>query len=101
GTTVKLSTVPAPLGRPADAGAFRETLAALASGDDPEDAREDALAELACHPSLKAGDALDTEDAQALVDRLGQCEQPFACPHGRPTVLSVNEETLAAGFERQ
>ena len=101
GTTVKLSAVPAPMGRPADAGAFRETLAVLASGDDPADARESALAELACHPSLKAGDVLDTADAQALVDRLGQCEQPFACPHGRPTVLSVNEETLAAGFERQ
>ena len=101
GTTVKLSTVPAPLGRPADVGAFRETLAALASGDDPADAREDALADLACHPSLKAGDALETEEAQALVERLGQCEQPFACPHGRPTVLSVTEETLAAGFERE
>jgi len=101
GTTVKLSAVPAPLGRPADAGAFRETLAALASGGDPEDAREDALADLACHPSLKAGDALETEAAQALVERLGQCEQPFSCPHGRPTVLSVNEETLAAGFERE
>jgi len=101
GATVKLSTVPAPLGRPADIEAFRETLAALASGSDPDDARESALAELACHPSLKAGDALATEEAAALVERLGQCEQPFACPHGRPTVLSVNEETLAAGFERE
>lgn len=101
GATVKLSTVPAPLGRPADTEAFRETLAALASGSEPDDARESALAELACHPSLKAGDALATEEAAALVERLGQCEQPFACPHGRPTVLSVNEETLAAGFERE
>ena len=101
GTTVKLSAVPVPMGRPADSGAFRETLAVLAGGDDPEDARESALADLACHPSLKAGDALEADEAQALVDQLGQCEQPFACPHGRPTVLSVNEETLAAGFERQ
>ena len=100
GTTVKLSAVPAPMGRPADAAAFRETLGALAGGDDPDDAREAALAELACHPSLKAGDALGTERAAALVERLGQCEQPFACPHGRPTVLSVDEATLAAGFER-
>ncbi|GAB7093988.1 DNA mismatch repair endonuclease MutL [Halolamina litorea] len=101
GTTVKLSTVPAPLGRPADSAAFREVLAALARGDDPADAREAALADLACHPSLKAGDTLEDEQAQSLVHRLGQCEQPFACPHGRPTVLSVSAGTLAAGFERE
>lgn len=100
GTTVKLSAVPAPMGWPADAAAFRDLLATLTRGGDPDDTREDALAALACHPSLKAGDTLEIEDAAALVERLGECEQPFACPHGRPTVLSVEEETLAAGFER-
>jgi hypothetical protein len=43
---------------------------------------------------------LSTEQASALVERLGQCLQPFACPHGRPTVPSIEEGTLAAGFER-
>jgi DNA mismatch repair protein MutL len=101
GSTVKLSAVPAPMGRPADPAAFQETVAAMARGEDPESMQDDVLAELACHPSLKAGDELDTETAAALVERLGQCEQPFACPHGRPTVLSIAEGTLAAGFERQ
>lgn len=100
GTTVKLSAVPAPLGRVADADAFRETVATLADGADPADGRDELLAGLACHPSLKAGDALDDEAAAALVERLGQCEQPYACPHGRPTVLSVAGATLADGFER-
>jgi len=55
---------------------------------------------MACHPSLKAGDRLTHEEAETLLDRLGECEQPFACPHGRPTVCSLDESTLAAGFER-
>ena len=104
GSTRRLRTVPAPFGRAADADAFRDALAVLAGteGRSPRDARETLLADLACHPSLKRGDvdALGTDALHDLLDRLGECEHPFACPHGRPTVLSVPEATLAAGFER-
>jgi DNA mismatch repair protein MutL len=99
GGTVRLRAVPAPLGRAADSDALRETLDALAQGANP-DRREELLKDLACHPSLKAGDALDDEAARTLLAELGACEQPFACPHGRPTVLSIEESTLARGFER-
>jgi DNA mismatch repair protein MutL len=92
--------VPAPLGRVDPADALRDALDALAVGDSPGDAREDLLRDLACHPSLKAGDDLSREEAARLVERLGACEQPFACPHGRPTVLSIAEASLARGFER-
>jgi DNA mismatch repair protein MutL len=111
GRTYRLTAVPAPLGRTLDPDGLRETLAALdESGDggttgdasprDPAAVREDMLRDLACHPSLKAGDDLSTDEATALVRRLGQCDRPYACPHGRPTVLSIEERTLAKGFER-
>jgi DNA mismatch repair protein MutL len=100
GGTVRLRSAPAPLGRVADADAFRDALDHLTRGDDPGDAREDLLKELACHPSLKAGDGLGREAAATLVERLGACEEPYACPHGRPTVLAIEEATLARGFER-
>ena len=99
GGTVRVRAVPAPLGRVADPGALAATLAALREGDDA-DRRDDLLADLACHPSLKAGDELSDDDAAALIERLGACEQPFACPHGRPTVLAIDEGHLARGFER-
>jgi DNA mismatch repair protein MutL len=100
GTTVRLTAAPAPLGRVADADAFRDAVDTLREGDDPDDVRDDLLTDLACHPSLKAGDELTDEAASRLVERLGACEQPYACPHGRPTVLSIDEETLVRGFER-
>ncbi|SDN01110.1 DNA mismatch repair protein MutL [Halogranum gelatinilyticum] len=100
GGTYRLTGLPAPLGRVADASAFHDALDALRAGDDPADARDELLKDLACHPSLKAGDTLDAETAEELLGRLGECEQPFACPHGRPTVLSIEEETLASGFGR-
>ncbi|WP_225917709.1 DNA mismatch repair endonuclease MutL [Halobaculum rubrum] len=103
GTTYRVTAVPAPLGRVADADALRGVAADLreSGGRGGADSlREELLADLACHPSLKAGDALDRETATRLVERLGECEQPYACPHGRPTVLSVAASTLAEGFER-
>ena len=127
GGTLRLRSVPAPFGRTADAEAFRDALAAVsngisgpagASGPDGRsgpnggsvsdggaggggrDARDRLLVDLACHPSLKRGDAIDEDGIRALLARLGECERPFACPHGRPTVLSVSESTFAAGFER-
>jgi DNA mismatch repair protein MutL len=104
GGTVRVSAVPAPLGRAAAPESLRDVLATL-DRDGPgvavDAVRDDLLQSLACHPSLKAGDALSDDEADALLERLGACEQPYACPHGRPTVLSIGEETLVRGFERE
>ncbi|MFW5903668.1 MAG: hypothetical protein ACOCS7_02910, partial [Halolamina sp.] len=100
GGTVRVRAVPAPLGRAADPESLRETLDSLRDGETPADPQAELLKDLACHPSLKAGDELDRADARELLAQLGACEQPFACPHGRPTVLSIEEATLARGFER-
>jgi DNA mismatch repair protein MutL len=102
GGTVRVSHVPAPLGRTAPPESLRTVLAALdgESGETPERVRDELLKELACHPSLKAGETLSVETGERLLERLGTCEQPYACPHGRPTVLAIDEETLVRGFER-
>ncbi|WP_248895351.1 DNA mismatch repair endonuclease MutL [Haloplanus halobius] len=99
GGTVRIRAVPAPFGRVADPESLEAALAALREGESA-DWRDDLLADLACHPSLKAGDTLSDDDAAALIERLGACEQPFSCPHGRPTVLAIDEAHLAQGFDR-
>ena len=100
GGMLRVSGLPAPLGRVGEVDLLRETLDQLAAGEQPADRRRELLADMACHPSLKAGDRLSQTEAETLLDRLGECEQPFACPHGRPTICSLDEPTLAAGFER-
>jgi DNA mismatch repair protein MutL len=101
GGTVRVARVPAPLGRTAAPESLRTVLAALDDGGEtPERVRDELLKELACHPSLKAGETLSVETGERLLERLGACEQPYACPHGRPTVLAIDEETLVRGFER-
>jgi DNA mismatch repair protein MutL len=100
GGTYRATGLPAPLGRVAEPSAVHDVLDAFLADDEPANPREELLKEIACHPSLKAGESLTGEDAARLVERLGACEQPFACPHGRPTVLTIDEETFARGFER-
>ncbi|WP_414656679.1 DNA mismatch repair endonuclease MutL [Deinococcus sp. VB343] len=70
---------------------------ALAGGPDPQ---REVLARLACLPALKAG-MLDTERGTAVLAALRECQQPWACPHGRPTVLRLFERDLAHAFGRR
>ena len=99
--TVRVSAVPAPLGRRLAPESLRDVVATLDAADAAVDrVRDDLLKEMACHPSLKAGDTLSGEEAERLLDRLGACDRPYACPHGRPTVLTLAPGTLARGFER-
>jgi DNA mismatch repair protein MutL len=96
----RVRSVPAPMGQVADATALRDTLDRVREGEN-KDPRTELLRELACHPSIEAGDDLDIGTADRLIERLGACEQPYACPHGRPTVLSIEEADFARGFDRQ
>jgi DNA mismatch repair protein MutL len=99
GGLYRIRGVPAPMGRVGDAELVHEVLDRFVAGEEV-DLRDEVLKDVACHPSLKAGDEVTREEATELVRALGECEQPFACPHGRPTVLSVNERRIAEGFER-
>ena len=50
--------------------------------------------------AIKAGQTLSREEMEALIRNLEQCLNPRTCPHGRPTVLQISVEQLAAQFER-
>lgn len=55
---------------------------------------------MACRSSVMAGDKLADREAQALLSRLLQCEQPFCCPHGRPTLIKLTRADLDRQFGR-
>lgn len=59
------------------------------------------LASEACHSSVRAGDRLERMEAEKLVDLLFQCEHPWNCPHGRPTVVKVSQDRFEEWFQRR
>ncbi len=59
------------------------------------------LASEACHSAIRAGDALEPAEAQALVLDLFRCEHPWNCPHGRPTVVRLPKGRFEEWFQRR
>ncbi len=55
---------------------------------------------IACHSSVKAHEFLSTEDMQWIVDNVRYCDNPFTCPHGRPTIITYTRDQLDKMFKR-
>ncbi len=54
-----------------------------------------------CRHAIKAGDELNQEDRINLIKQLQKCDNPFLCPHGRPTIIKITPEELAKMFKRK
>ena len=59
-----------------------------------------ALARRACKASIVAGDKLDMVQAAFQRKQLLECQDPFTCPHGRPTLIEVTQNFLDRQFLR-
>lgn len=57
-------------------------------------------ATMACRMSIKANDYLSYDDQLWLLNTLRSCENPFTCPHGRPTIITYTKYDLEKLFKR-
>ena len=62
--------------------------------------RKHAIATMACHSSIRFHRTLTMEEMKQVIADLGKCEQPFHCPHGRPTLICLSDNDLIKEFER-
>ena len=62
--------------------------------------RKEKIASLACHSSVRFNHYLSVEESKKLLARLSNCKQPFNCPHGRPTMISISDKQLFKEFKR-
>ena len=65
-----------------------------------EKLRKHAIATMACHSSIRFHRTLTMEEMKQVILDLGKCEQPFHCPHGRPTLICLSDDDLFKQFER-
>ena len=62
---------------------------------------EAVAASSACRSAIKIHRPLSWREMEELLARLFACEHPYACPHGRPTILEMNDADLERRFGRR
>lgn len=102
---VVVEAVPAVFDAALDPDLLRDVLSALVGdateGEEPvTDVVDELLADLACYPSVTGNTSLTEGRVVDLLDRLDDCENPYACPHGRPVVIRLDREEIGSRFER-
>ncbi|WP_077610805.1 DNA mismatch repair endonuclease MutL [Clostridium sp. Marseille-P2415] len=58
------------------------------------------VASMSCKAAVKGGHRLSAAEANELIDQLLNLENPYACPHGRPTIISMSKYELEKKFKR-
>ena len=103
-TRVEVTRVPGIIAETAAPDLLRDALAAFAAGERAEETVDEAvdelLADLACYPSITGNTSLTEGSVVDLLNALDDCENPYACPHGRPVIIELPDSDIEARFER-
>ena len=85
-----------------DADLFTEMLDSLSDwkGVPSSDIVNSKLATMACKSAVKGGHAMSAAEADALIGELLELENPYNCPHGRPTIIRMTRYELEKKFKR-
>ncbi len=101
-TAYALRSVPFIFKGPSEIKYFTDILDILGDTalDSLYDTKVHAVATMACKAAVKANDKLSFQEAKVLIEKLLELENPFNCPHGRPTIIEMTEYELEKKFKR-
>lgn len=61
---------------------------------------QEKLASMSCKAAVKGNNRMSYQEAEALIDELLSLENPYNCPHGRPTIISMSKYEMEKKFKR-
>jgi len=76
-------------------------LKSASNGSSPLRLGEDMIAKTVCRHAVKANDPLGYLEVEKLISDLLECELPYCCPHGRPTMIQISLAELEKKFGRK
>ena len=102
GNEIKLSALPANLLGLSGEDVFLEFAAYLSSGVSgvTEDIFVHKLATMGCKSAIKGNQRITVQEAEQLLKELMTLDNPYTCPHGRPTMIRLTKEELDKRFKR-
>lgn len=60
----------------------------------------DKIMKIACSNAIKGGDKIFTMEIKSLFEQLSLADNPYTCPHGRPTIIELTRENIEKEFKR-
>jgi len=101
GRTILVTAVPILVRNKSGEVFLKEILTHLEEEEKVEKDRIKAVAKsFACHAAIKAGERLNQEEMDHLIRQLFATEEPYSCPHGRPTIIKLSLDELNKKFGR-
>jgi DNA mismatch repair protein MutL len=102
GDAFLVRAIPAALGKLEETSIIREIISDLITEDRSRgtDDRERITRIIACRGAIKAGTVCSPEQCQRIINQLRLVENPFTCPHGRPTMIRFTRADLDVMFKR-
>ncbi len=100
GNEYAIHAVPADMMDLADQELFLEFLEALIRGQKTPEFILEKMAMISCKGAVKGKRELKKEEVIALLDELLTLKQPYHCPHGRPTIISISKYEIEKKFKR-
>jgi DNA mismatch repair protein MutL len=101
GNSIALRCVPLIYGNPDNIELFNEIMGTLdTKTKDLFHVIDKVIYTMACKSAIKAGDKLNYREMTELIDKLRYCENPFNCPHGRPTIIKMSYVEMEKKFKR-
>ena len=100
--TISIKEVPILLGKPDVKNLFNEILDNLKNMGTGEtvEIKYNRIASLACKAAVKANNQLTEMEMSKLISDLRYLDEPFTCPHGRPTIIKITLNELEKKFKR-
>lgn len=102
GSEYALRSVPVDLYGCSEREMFLEVLDELADGTGRGSFKvvEEKIASMSCKAAVKGNNRLSLAEAEMLIDELLTLENPYNCPHGRPTIISMTKQEMEKKFKR-
>ena len=102
GKEYAVRAVPANLFSIAKKELLTEMLDGLSDGMDggTPDIINEKIASMSCKAAVKGNHAMSAAEANRLIDELLELENPYTCPHGRPTIITMSRYELEKKFKR-
>lgn len=101
GNAITLRCVPVIYGNPDSKELFYEMINDMdLKNKDTSSFIDKTIYTMACKSAIKAGDKLSFREIDELINKLRFCENPFTCPHGRPTIVKMSYQELEKKFKR-